>query len=184
MSGLYLGVLWVLCLVVFLTDCLFRRVPNRLLIVVLVTYLLIRLADWAGLAVGTAIDVQSSLVGGVLAFVFLLPFYMFRAMGAGDVKFFAVLGLLMGPAGVVVVWLVGTALNGGHAVLQWMLGADAMPTVTNLGRVVGAWMDGESGRLQRLSAWVHDRRQGRRGIPYAAYMAIAALAQPWISARL
>ena len=184
MSGLYLGLLWALCTVVFFTDWLFRRVPNRLLIVVLVSYLLIRLADWAGIVVGTATDMQSSLVGGVLAFVFLLPFYAFRAMGAGDVKFFAVLGLLMGPAGVVVVWLVGTALNGGHAVLQWMLGADAMPTIANLSRVAGALIDGESGRLQRFAAWVHDKRQGRRGIPYAAYMAIAALAQPWISARL
>jgi prepilin peptidase CpaA len=184
MSGLYLGLLWALCAVVFFTDWMFRRVPNRLLIAVLVTYLLIRLADRAGFAVGTAVDIQSSLVGGVLAFVFLLPFYAFRAMGAGDVKFFALLGVLLGPVGLVVVWLVSTALNGGHAVLQWMLGADAMPTIANLGRVAGAWIDGENGRLQRLSAWVHDRRQGRKGIPYAAYMAIAALAQPWISARL
>jgi len=184
MSGLYMGLLWALCVVVFFTDWLFRRVPNRLLIVVLAAYLLIRLADWAGLAVGTAIDVQSSLVGAVLAFVFLLPFYAFRAMGAGDVKFFAVLGLLMGPAGVLVVWLVGTALTGGHAVLQWMHTADAMPTMTNLGRIARAWIDGEGGRLQRFAAWVHERRQGRKGIPYAAYMAIAALAQPWISARL
>ena len=184
MSGLYLGLLWALCVVVFCTDFLFRRVPNRLLIAALVIYLLIRLADWAGFSVGTAIDLQRSLVGGLLAFVFLLPFYMFRAMGAGNVKFFAVLGLLIGPAGMVVVWLVGTALNGGHAVLQWMHTADAMPTITNLGRIAGAWIDGDGGRVQRFAAWVRDRRQGRKGIPYAAYMAIAAVAQPWISARL
>ncbi|QEI05640.1 prepilin peptidase [Pigmentiphaga aceris] len=184
MSGGYLVLLWVLCGVVFVTDWLFRRVPNRLLLVVLAAYVVLRVADWAGLPAGTAIDLQSSLVGGVLAFVFLLPFYAFRAMGAGDVKYFAVLGLLMGPAGVLVVWLAGTALTGVHAVMQWIYASEAVPALANLGRVAGSWMDGGGGRLQRLATWIHDKRQGRRGIPYAAYMAIAAVAQPWISARL
>lgn len=184
MSGWYLALLWVMCAMVFITDWLFRRVPNRLLIGALAGYSVIRLADWAGVPVGAAVDVQASLVGGVLAFLFLLPFYAFRAMGAGDVKCFAVLGVLLGPAGVLSVWLVGTALTGVHAVVQLVCASDAIPGMASLGRVVGTWVDIDSARLQRLLAWIREKRQGRRGIPYAAYMAVAAVAQPWINARL
>jgi prepilin peptidase CpaA len=184
MSGAYLGLLWAMCAVVFVTDWLFRRVPNRLLIAVLIAWLAIRLADWAGLPVGSAIDIEGAVAGGFLAFAFLLPFYAFRAMGAGDVKCFAVLGLLLGPTAVIVVWLVGTALTGVHAVVQVVCASDAIPGMANLGRVAGTWVDADGARWQRLAAWVRDRRQGRRGIPYAAYMAVAAVALPWINARL
>jgi len=185
MSGWYLGLLCVMCGVVFVTDCLFRRVPNLLLVLVIGAYAVIRVLDSMDFPVGAAVGVQASLAGAVLAFFFLLPFYAFRAMGAGDVKFFAVLGLLMGPAGAAVVWLAGTALTGVHAVIQLIWASGAAPGLAVWGHAAGNWVDGENGRLRRLAMWIRDKRQRRRGIPYAAYMAVAAAAYPfWIHARL
>ena len=38
-----------------------------------------------------------AMVGAGLGFLLLIPFYAIRAMGAGDVKFLAALGALLGP---------------------------------------------------------------------------------------
>lgn len=185
MSGWYLGLLWALCVIVFCTDWLFRRVPNRVLLAVLVGYVVLRVVDGWGLPVGHAIPLTYSLIGAALAFVFLLPFYVFRAMGAGDVKFFAVLGLLLGPASAALVWLIATALTGLHAVVQWLFASRALPGLEVVARATGAWMDKEGTRFRCVVDWIQDRRQGRRGIPYAAYMAVAAVSQwYWIGARL
>lgn len=185
MSGWYLGLLWSLCVLVFCTDWLFRRVPNRLLLGVLAGYVVLRVADGWGLPVGHAIALSDSLVGSVLAFIFLLPFYAFRAMGAGDVKFFALLGLLLGPFGAAMVWLIGTALTGVHAILQWMFASHALTGLESATRMASAWVDKDGARLRCVANWIQDRRQGRRGIPYAAYMAVAAVSQwYWMDARL
>jgi len=181
MSGWYLGLLWSLCGVVFVTDWLFRRVPNRLLIAVIVGYVAIRLADAAGVSVGAAVPLSESLTGAVLAFIFLLPFYAFRAMGAGDVKCFAVMGLLLGPLGAGWVWLIGSALTGIHALIL-VCAAGGMPgLVGQLGVKVAAL----GKEVDGLTAWIRNKRGGRRGLPYAAYMAVAALGQLyWINAKV
>ncbi|MBB6578871.1 prepilin peptidase CpaA [Comamonas odontotermitis] len=146
-----------------------------------------------GLATGTValfsgvqpfwVEPWSGLVGAAAAFAILLPFYALRWMGAGDVKFAAVMGLWFGISPyLLAIWLGGSLLAGLHgmAVLAWrrlqlsvyggwlqahlpaplaasMVPATASPTTTASGK-----------------------RVIQRSIPYAGYMAIAAI---WVVLR-
>jgi len=145
---------------------LLRRVPNWLLL----TAFLIHAAHISITGEGLGgIDVWQSLLGGAIGFGLFIPLYALRAMGAGDVKFFALLGLMMGPHYLIPLWLIGSVLAGIHA-LAWVL------TKTSIATASVTW-----NRIQDTvvhSQWYQtllERRAGRRGIPYAAYLAVAAI---------
>jgi len=71
------------------------RVPNVLLVLALVPASLALIFNPTGLL---GADRLSSLAGMGIAFGLTLPGYIFRRFGAGDVKFAAVLGLMLGTA--------------------------------------------------------------------------------------
>lgn len=98
----------------------------------------------------------SGLVGMALAFAALLPFYALRWMGAGDVKFAAVIGLWFGVSPfLLLIWLGGNLLAGLHGALlvswRWWWS-----------RQVAAPADPA-------------RPQSPRSIPYAGYLALATI---------
>ncbi len=70
-----------------------RRVPNLALVLVLTPAVLALILQPHGLLDASR---WSSLGGMVLGFALTLPGYVLRRFGAGDVKFAAVLGLLLG----------------------------------------------------------------------------------------
>lgn len=148
-------------------DIRLRRVPNWLVAAGVV--LSIALIKFGGVQ-DLAYDWQDFWLGGAIAFACFLPLYTLGWMGAGDVKFFTVVGLLAGWHGLVAVWLVSSMISGLHA----------------LGIVVLRQLDASS-----PSAWIVMRvcpaiarwdiaHAGLRGIPYAAYMAIGLLSLPWV----
>ncbi|MFG5780182.1 prepilin peptidase [Comamonas sp. J-3] len=170
--------LWLLAIAVM--DLRSRKVRNWMVL--------------AGLATGTLalfsgvqpfwVEPWDGLLGALVAFAVLLPFYVIRWMGAGDVKFAAVMGLWFGLSPyLLVIWLGGSLLAGLHgmAVIAWRrlrlsawggwlqaylptpLAASLAPPAT-----VTAEHDGASGP-----------RIIQRSIPYAGYMAIAALWVVW-----
>jgi Flp pilus assembly protein protease CpaA len=61
--------------------------------------------------------------GAALGLLALLPFYALRWMGAGDVKFFAVLGLMLGWQALLPVWLVASLAAGCTPCWCWRRGA-------------------------------------------------------------
>lgn len=136
-------------------DFQYRRVPNKLLLVAigLQTGLLILLWQTNEVLLFGAQRWDQSLIGLALGLILFYPLWRFRALGAGDVKFIAVLGFLLGPAGLFPVLLLGTVACGLHA----------------LGMVL-------------LMGWTSARNvwraspATRRGVPYAAYLALAAIA--------
>lgn len=96
---------------------------------------------------------SQSVIGLFVGLLLFFPLWRFGAMGAGDIKLIATLGFILGLAGLFPVLLLATAVCGGHAL------------VTVAG--VGGW---QTARTQ----W----QQGagmRRGLPYGAYLALAAL---------
>lgn len=147
-----------------------RRVPNWLVLAGLVLAVaLIGLGPVHALAP----DWRDALLGGAIGFAVYLPLYVMRWMGAGDVKFFAVAGLMCGWHGLLPVWVVSSLLAGLHALLI------VVARRLDAGNPA-AWL------LMRarpsLAQW--DAGQAtQRGIPYAAYMAVGLLSLPWLLNR-
>jgi prepilin peptidase CpaA len=135
-------------------DILQRRVPNWLVglgaAFACVSLFVVRDPSAATPAEG--------LLGFLLAFVVFLPLYVFGAMGAADVKVFAVIGLWLGAGMLVPIWLWASAAAGIHAF--YALARTRLPPLTVLGFTLA--LGTESGRQIR-------------GAPYAAFLAIAAL---------
>lgn len=156
-----------LALITITYDFRSRRVPNWLVAVgLLLSVALVACGPiWA-----LAYDWRDAVLGGAIAFACFLPLYVVGWMGAGDVKFFAVTGLLAGWHGLIPVWLIGSLLAGIHALMILLLRRmDASaPAAWMVMRVVPGLA-----RLQTAEV-------GRRGIPYAAYMAIGLLCLQWV----
>ncbi len=76
----------------------------------------------------------------------------------------------MGPSYLVPLWLIGSVLAGMHALL-WYL------SNTSLARASATWMRIRNAVISSsLYEKILEKRAGRRGIPYAAYLAIGAIA--------
>jgi prepilin peptidase CpaA len=72
-------------------DLLAHRIPNRLTGSLLGAGCVLQLAFGGWNALGQAV------LGALVGLAVLLPLYLLRAMGAGDVKFLAAIGALLGP---------------------------------------------------------------------------------------
>lgn len=142
-------------LVIAVYDLRWRRVPNGWLVAGLaaqaVWLLAVRLG-WAGPGAG-ADGFAAAAAAFVLALVFFFPLWKFRALGAGDVKYIATLGFLLGAPTLIPVLLIGTLACGLHALVVVM----------------------RSGWSQARAVWRPAPGAARRGIPYAAYLALAAI---------
>lgn len=140
-----------------------------------------------GLATGTAalfsgvqpfwVEPLNGLTGMLVAFVALLPFYALRWMGAGDVKFAAVIGLWFGLSPyLLVIWIGGSLLAGVHGLiaLAWQA-LQKSPT--------GQWLQVHlplpaAGLIANPAATESHNAapvRKKRSIPYAGYLAICAI---------
>jgi len=111
--ALIAGPLALWALVIAATDVRQLRVPNSLLLLVLVPALLVQLINGSGvLGIGHA----DAALGFAAGLGLGLPGYTLRQFGAGDVKYMAVLGLLCGPRGVLAIVLLAALVLGVMAV--------------------------------------------------------------------
>ncbi|WP_297448722.1 prepilin peptidase [Ferrovum sp.] len=85
-------------------DIRFRRVPNEWLGLGLVAYVI--------LSYHFGLDPWMALKGGLLGLLIFLPFYWLGGMGAADLKLLGLVGVYLGPQGVLYSALY-TALAGG-----------------------------------------------------------------------
>lgn len=156
-----------LCVSIIVSDLYAHRVRNAWLLSVFLLG-----AGWMGwewLQSAGSLSPWSALAGLLVGLVVLLPFYAFGLMGAGDVKFFATLGFLLGSKALLPIWIIGSLLGGVHAVLV-LLSRYAERHSTGGMVMIQA-------RVRESQLWqnVLMARQGRKGLPYAAYLAIGAL---------
>jgi prepilin peptidase CpaA len=155
-----------LCLITIVSDFYERRVRNLWLLSALVIDAVYLVWSWIEQSVAPLLAASVGLLIGLLV---LLPFYVMRWMGAGDVKFFATLGFLLGGKALLPIWIIASVLGGLHAVaivLSRLVLRHAGSGLAALQVQVG-----QSLLWQRVLA----ARDGRKGLPYAAYMAIGAL---------
>jgi prepilin peptidase CpaA len=72
-------------------DMTRHRIPNALVLIAVASALVMR-----SVASGPS-GIVLAMSGGLIGLVVFLPFYLLRAMGAGDVKLMAGVGTLLGP---------------------------------------------------------------------------------------
>lgn len=171
---LYLCLLWLITIAVM--DLRVRKVRNWMVLLGLAT----GLAVLAGGMQPFQVSAWSALAGLLAAFATLLPFYLLRWMGAGDVKCAAVLGLWFGfSPNLLVIWLGGSLLAGLHGllVLAWrrlQASAYASWLQARLPLRVATVLDTPD---TSSPASTNGQRAIERSIPYAGYMALTAI---WI----
>ena len=151
------------------SDLYARRVPNALLVAALAIGALWQVAS---IIIGKPAvpGVGVAVLGLVIGLVLMLPFYAIRWMGAGDVKFFATLGFLLGAKALLPIWIIGSLLCGVHA-----FAVLALRAALRWAPQVAVWQDSVQAAAwyQRILA----PRQGRQGLPYAAYLGIGTIVQ-------
>lgn len=101
-------------MVISVYDLRQQRVPNVALFLIFVPATLALMVQGKGLL---GADIWSSVVGMALGFSLTLPGYVLRLFGAGDVKFAAVLGLLLGTARSFEMMLISSLLMGVTAIV-------------------------------------------------------------------
>jgi prepilin peptidase CpaA len=87
-------------------DLWTRRVPNPLTVLIAATGIVLAATGVSGLSVG------ASFAGFALGILLMLPGHVIGATGAGDVKLFAAVGALIGPA-LILTAFIDTAIAGG-----------------------------------------------------------------------
>ncbi len=155
---------------VAISDLYARRVSNRWLLCVGATALGWLLWTWGS---GAGTFPGTHLAGLVVGLAALLPFYLLGWMGAGDVKYFAVLGLLLGAPALLPTWVISSLMAGAHA-LCVLLAPGLRATLP----LRAQWLHARAQQhwqARPTARRIHASRQGRVGIPYAAYLAFTTL---------
>ena len=140
-------------------DVLSHRIPNRLTGSVLCVGLTLQLflAGWQALG-------QAGL-GMIVGLAILLPLYLLRATGAGDVKFLGALGILLGPQWTFIAGLY-TLLAGGALALGYVTFAATAAAIAPSGLPWSLRIHYACQRAQQLR---------RERFPYALAIAMGAL---------
>ena len=166
-----LWLLWLIAIAVM--DLRSRKVRNWMVLLGLGMGLVALAADTQPFQV----TAWKALLGLLVAFAALLPFYAMRWMGAGDVKFAAVAGLWFGLSpSLLIIWIGGSLLAGIHGLLVL---ARRMLAATP----VGSWLQAHLPLRAATALFAPDLRAAssgqpraiERSVPYAGYMALTAI---------
>ena len=177
MGLLALLALMTLLLFAMREDIRSHRIPNQLVLVGLVIGLGLNglLPEGSGFnsempgGLGWLVSIQGLLLG----FAILMPIYLLRAMGAGDVKLMAMVGAFLGPADVVGV-VVATFLAGGvMALVVAVLGKQLMALLQNIKLMLfGGLIKMQAGELPVMN----DLPVSVAKLPYAVAITVGTLA--------
>ena len=138
-----------------------HRIPNILTALTLVVAIVLHLlADGAR---GALFAIQGAMVG----FAVMLPFYLARGMGAGDVKLMAAIGAFFGPLGSL--YAAASALMLGAVLAIVLVTWRALPRH-------GAHPEGVAPTGATDEEW---RRMSKQKFPYAVAIAGGALVPIW-----
>jgi prepilin peptidase CpaA len=112
------------------TDWRSRRIPNWLTVPGFAVGVLAStaLGGWSGLA--------ESLKGAGLAFAILLPFWLLRSLGAGDLKFATALGAFTGPMPLIDILILSVFVAGIMALALVIYKGRLLETLRNIGHIL------------------------------------------------
>lgn len=158
LAGFLLAAVW--------WDIRSRRIPNFLVLSGAIFGLC-----WNALVPGS-LGAVSSMLGMMLGLGLLLPMYLMRAMGAGDVKLMAMVGAFLGPADALGAVL-GTFVAGGVLAVAYALRAGSLHRlVANLRFML---LDSVSRLAGRKAPQPGDLPVPAGHLPYALAIALGTL---------
>lgn len=97
---IYILLMLLACILIFVTDLHHRIIPNEILLLMLVAKLIIGIPALFGVTWVPEFNIISSLIGFVAGFVvFMIPAFIGKSVGAGDIKLAAVMGFCLGING-------------------------------------------------------------------------------------
>jgi prepilin peptidase CpaA len=154
-------------------GCIFdlrtRRIPNELVLAILITgwlFALVAPDPWRALLM--------SFAGMTIGFAIWIVFYLLGVIGAGDVKFFAAAGAWLGPGATWRAALIAAVAGGILAVVFLVM-------EKRLGEVLRrAAVAASSGSLATLPEQTVVPGEGRKPLPYGLALAIGALVAAWV----
>ena len=116
------------------TDLRSRRIPNWLTVPGLVVGVAAStiLGGWSGL--------KTSLLGTALAFAVLLPFWLLRSLGAGDLKFATAVGAYFGPIRMIDILLGSIFVAGVMALILIIYKGRFLESIRNIGHILFSLM--------------------------------------------
>ena len=156
-----LTLLWI---AVTYTDVRYRRIPNKIVLVTLISGLLLN-AIFGGLH-----GLLLSLGGFALAFALMFVLHVFGAMGAGDVKLFAAIGSVVGVSLVLPTYLVVALTGGVLAVCKMLYARSTRKTLFGVLQFFVGMLPGW--QMPRFDAAASDRRHT---IPYGVAITFGSL---------
>lgn len=165
------GVVFTLLLVVgCVTDLRSRKIPNELVLAILVTGWLFALA----VSQDAMRALVMSLAGTAVGFGIWILFYVVGVIGAGDVKFFAAAGAWLGPGATWRAALVAAVAGGVLAIVVLIM-------EKRLGAVLRRITLAASSRtLVAVPEQTIAPGESHRPLPYGVALAIGALAVAWV----
>ena len=168
--GVWWGTLFsVLLLVGCVTDIRDRRIPNVLVLIILLT--------GVAYSVSTLSLVEGlirSAAGAGLGFGIWIAFWLLGLLGAGDVKFFAAAGAWLGPGNAWRAALMAAIFGGGLAVYSLIRSRQLKSGVERTALALS------SRTLGVLDSTSEDAAGAKRHLPYGVALAAGALAAAWL----
>jgi len=166
MPGILQGALFLLVICAGLMDLKSRRIPNWLVLAGLATGVILN-GYFSG-AAGIASAVFGAMVGAAL----FMGIYLAGGMGAGDVKLLAAVGAIVGPASLVIVFVLTGLLGGLVAMIVLLFRGNVSTVFARTIHLAGRWMQFDWPAIARMS---DRRRSGALSLPYGAAVASGTL---------
>jgi len=119
-------------------DVRYRRIPNKLVLLILIGGLVLNgiFGAWQGLL--------ASLGGFAIAFGVMFLLHVFGTMGAGDVKFFAAIGAVLGISLVLPTFLIVAITGGILAVFKMVYARRVKATMFGVGQFFYGLLPGQT----------------------------------------
>lgn len=149
-----------------------NRIPNVMVLLLLCAGVFLNTAGPANSQQGPfspfpgALGAAQSLLGVLVGLALFLPFYLWRAMGAGDVKLLAALGAFAGPVEIISLMLIILVAGGLLAVVRMLWSRNSGLVLANVRQVLGG------GSARRFDP----ARQSADRMPYALAFSAGLLA--------
>lgn len=153
-----------------ISDLRSRKIPNELVLAILVSGWLFALATgpdaWRALGL--------SLAGTAVGFAIWIGFYLLGVIGAGDVKFFAAAGAWLGPGATWRAALIA-AIAGGVLAVAFLIMEGRLGEVLRRAAIAAS-----SGTLATVPEQTIVPGAKHRPLPYGVALAIGALVAAWV----